>query len=814
MAFDQKARSESESESVAPLTQLVWADELFGESDPVDLYERPVASITPAPEPQAQLAPVAERVSEPKPSVVEQPGRAVIAASPTPVELAAIKLRRVERPNRAFTPSAITEIPLAELQVTELPDLLPVSATLEPSLVFESSPMLESLPAMSEPLPALPALPVMPPPLAYSMLADSSAPDLAALELEAEEVPEPEPLPDDDHEPFEEIDGLDDTELPEAFAGDVVSITDLSMIPELQALDPDEPINSAFEQMFSAEPARVERRLDKRVAPALGPKGDILLGIDLGTTYSCAAVVEHGSARVLASRWGTLTMPSVVTFLEDGRTLVGETAMRHANEHPERTVIGWKRLLGRPYSSVAVQEARTHFAYEIVEGENGDAAIGIDDRIIPLEDVASIVLQELRESAALQLNGRVNRAVITCPAHFTDKQREVIRRAGELAGFYVERVLGEPTSAALHFGIGKNAQDKKVLVYDLGGGTFDVSLLHVNGDTYEVLATGGDTFLGGLDFDSYIAEILADTFIAQENIDPRSDQSSIARLLTFSERAKRELSTNESTVVEIDHLVVRPFAARSLTVGIRREQVEELWTPLVDHTLGIVEDVIARAHLTLEQIDEIVLVGGQSRSPLIQKRVEKLFNRTIPRSVNPDEAIALGAAQYADSLEKEAVTLIDALPMSIGVALPGGRFKKIIERDTRLPAERTYHLHTTRDDQARFEIVLFQGESEQVDDAEPLGIIELDHLPKGPKGAIGVLVTLKVTADCVLEVSARETKTNRVVHSRLATKQTNEELRKKLKLPPAPSKAEARRHRSELHRPKGVWGWITRLFGR
>lgn len=741
MAADHK----ESADKVPQLTQLVWADELFGQSDPVDLYERPVA---------------AERPAAPKP----------LSTSPTPLPMSVSALLA------AHDPSADLELP-----------------PLEPAL-----PAIEAAPVPSDTIavaavPAIEAAPVQP----------ATAPAIEAAPRESL---------------FEEID-LDPDELPEVEAEDVVTLGEplsLSSIPELHALDPDEPINSAFEQLFSEPPAPArERRLDKRTAPALGPKGDILLGIDLGTTYSCAAVVENGTARMLPTRWGAPTMPSVVTFLEDGRTLIGETAMRHAHEHPERTIIGWKRLLGRPFDSPAVQEARTHFAYEIVEGENGEAAIGVDDRIIPLEDVASLILQELRESAALQLNGRVNRAVITCPAHFNDKQREVIRRAGELAGFHVERVLGEPTSAALHFGIGRNTQDKKVLVYDLGGGTFDVSLMHVNGDTYEVLATGGDTFLGGLDFDSYIAEILADTFIARENIDPRTDQSSIARLLVFSERAKRELSTHESTVIEIDHLVVRPYAARGLSVAVRRDQVDELWTPLVDHTLGIVRDVVTRANLTLAQIDEIVLVGGQSRSPLIQRKVEALFERTIQRSVNPDEAIALGAARYADSIDKKTdLELRDVLPMSIGVALPGGRFKKILERDTRLPAERTYHLHTTRDDQTRFEIILFQGESEHVDDTDPLGIIELEHLPKGPKGSIGVLVTLKVNGDCVLEVSARENRSKRVVRSRLATKQTNDELRRKLKLPPAPSKAEVQRHRSELHRPKGVWGWITRLFGR
>jgi molecular chaperone DnaK len=324
--------------------------------------------------------------------------------------------------------------------------------------------------------------------------------------------------------------------------------------------------------MASRQP--LERRRE-----ILPPKGDVVLGIDLGTTYTCAALVEAKHASVLASRWGSPTIPSVVAFLADGRTLVGESALRYSSD-PRRLIVGSKRIFGRAYHSPIVQEAKDHFSYEIVEGPGGDAAIRVDQRIIDLEDVAAAILREVRESAALQIEGRVNRAVITCPAHFNERQREAVRVAGERAGFHVERVLSEPTAAALHFGLGRGMTKRKVLVYDLGGGTFDVSLLEVDGDVFEVLGTGGDTFLGGIDFDACIADLIVEALLEKEHIDARTDPVAVARVLEYAERAKRDLSDRTATIVQIDHLTVQPHAPRALTVPIKRTRVEELWSPL------------------------------------------------------------------------------------------------------------------------------------------------------------------------------------------------------------------------------------------
>jgi molecular chaperone DnaK len=568
----------------------------------------------------------------------------------------------------------------------------------------------------------------------------------------------------------------------------------------LPATEPSEPIKSRY----------------RKKIPPLPAKGDIIVGIDLGTTYSCAALVDAGGrAQVLASRRGTGTIPSVVCFLPGGKALVGESALKLAANNPKTTVIGSKRLVGRPFHSPIVQEIRDHFAYDIVQGEDGEAAIRIDERIVSLEEVSALILQEIRESASLQVEGKVNRAVITCPAHFNERQREAVRVAGELAGFHVERILSEPTAAALNFGFGKALSGHKVLIYDLGGGTFDVSILEVHDEVYEVLATGGDTFLGGIDFDACVTELLVEHFLEAEQIDARTDPTAIARIFHYAEQAKRELSERPTTIVQIDHLVVQPFAARALTLPVRRSRVEEMWDPLVSHTIDIVKEVCARAKLEPKDIDDVILVGGQSRSPIIHKKVAEFFGKPPNRSLHPDEAIALGAAQYAASLTSfDSIVLIDALPMSIGVGLPGGRYKKIIERDTRLPAERHYQLRTTRDNQETFEILLFQGEDERVENNEPLGMLHLSGMPPGQKGSVSVLVTMKVTAECILELTAREMKTGKTVKSKLGTKDTPEALRAKLGLPPKPVRTTMNRNRLVTNQPKGVWSWLTKLFKR
>jgi molecular chaperone DnaK len=570
---------------------------------------------------------------------------------------------------------------------------------------------------------------------------------------------------------------------------------------------PPAPVTSAPQ----AGPRSIRERA--RSASKLGPKGDVIIGIDLGTTYSCAAIVENGTARILATRRGRPTIPSVVYYDQSGRTFVGEGAIKKGETDAKRAIVGSKRLMGRPFHSPIVQEVREHFAYEIVQGENGEAAIRVNDRVVALEEVAAEILRELREAVTMQIEGRVNRAVITCPAYFNDRQRDAVRVAGELAGFHVERVLNEPTAAALHYGQGKRFDGRKLLVYDLGGGTFDVSLMEVTGQVYEVLATGGDSFLGGIDFDACIAEMLAEAFVEQEHIDPRTDHLAVARLLQYAERAKRDLSTMPTTLVQIDHLVVQPYAARSLIAPLKLARVEQAFAPLVDRTLEVVQEVCARAGVKLDDVHDILLVGGQTRTPLVQRKVAELFGRKPISSVHPDFAVALGAAQYAASLESfDNIVLIDALPMSIGIGLPGGRFKKIVPRDTRLPVKRKYTHHTTRDDQKSFDILVFQGEDDWVQHNEPLGMLHVPKLPKGPRGTVSVDIDLEINEECILKLSATETKTGKKIEAHFGTKDTPEELRSKLGLPAHPTHAELNRMKEEANRPKGVWRWLTGLF--
>ncbi|MEM9115027.1 MAG: Hsp70 family protein [Myxococcota bacterium] len=587
----------------------------------------------------------------------------------------------------------------------------------------------------------------------------------------------------------------------------------LAQLPGIELMPPpalpDEDFDPAPHHRPSLIPPeqRIPGRNELSERPAPGPGA--IIGIDLGTTNCCAAAVKDGAAFVLASRSGASTTPSVISFSAEGPVFVGQDAASRASEDPLRTIVGSKRMVGRPFHSPLVQSIRSHFAYPIVPGDEGEVAVDIGEELVTLEQVSAYLLKDIKESASLQLGEPVTRAVITCPAFYNERQREAVRVAGEMAGLKVERVLSEPTAAALNYGIGQTLQTRRVAVYDLGGGTFDVSILEVDGNVYEVLATGGDTFLGGIDFDACIAELIVEGLLEAGAPDPRHDAAALARIMQLAETAKLALSERPSTMVKVDGLRVNDAPPVSLSIPILRADADARLAPLLNQTLAIVREVCSRAQIEPHEVDEVLLVGGQTRSPIVRTAVEGLFRRSPRASVHPDEAVALGAAQYAAGMQSvDNVVLLDALAMSIGIGLPGGRFLKLIERDARLPADGSCLLPTAEQNQSAMEVWFYQGESEDLRGNEPLGSLQIRGLPPGPIGGVTVRIDLHVDEESVLAVNAVESTSGRVFTSRFATQATPPALRNRLQ--PALEQPVARTEQG----PKKVWKWLTSVFRR
>ncbi len=513
-----------------------------------------------------------------------------------------------------------------------------------------------------------------------------------------------------------------------------------------------------------------------------------ILGIDLGTTNSCVAVAEAGGARMLVSRQGHTTIPSVVAFDAQGRLLVGHPAKAQMVINPGNTVYGSKRLVGRPFASPTVQACRDRFHYPIVEGPSGEAAVHVGGRVFTLQQVAAFILTELREMASLTLGEEVTRAVVTVPAYYNDHQRQAVREAGLLAGMDVVRIVNEPTAAALAYGHGR-ALDRRVLVYDLGGGTFDASVVEIQGDVYEVVSTGGDTFLGGVDFDAQLVDHLVFAFMQEHGFPPPDERVVWQRIRDAAEETKLALSAREEAIAYVPFLCKsRSGRDLALRVAVTRAELEALTRRLVDRTLEVCRDVLAQKRLTRDDTDDVLLVGGQSRMPLVWSCIREEMGREPSKSVHPDEAVALGAALLGDSDTRiDSVVLIDVLGMGIGVGLPGGRMVSVLPRNVRLPARRSYELSTVRDGQQEMELAVLQGDSEEVARCEYLGTLKLSDLPPAPLGAVKIAVDFSLGNEGILSVSARNLTTGKVTSVTLATLDTPESLRAKLQLPASPT---------------------------